>query len=117
LRSRLRWALALCLIALAAGTVVVAAGCRDVAACDAPPSVVSLEADGFRYEYHVPTATEAIYDLRADPQRIRNVAEENAARARRMRRALETRLEVASLEELRGEYADTIRRLRSLGYL
>ena len=89
---------------------------KDVAA-EATPGLYCYEADGFRYEYHAPTGHEGLYDLRTGPDALVDVLRRHADVAERCRRALEAKLQVNSLDSLRGEYGDTIRRLKALGYL
>ena len=83
----------------------------------ATPGLYCYESDGFRYEYHAPTGHEGLYDLRSGPDSVVDVLQSHADVAARCRHALETKLHVASLDSLRVEYDDTIRRLKALGYL
>jgi len=125
-RTGLRRIGAAAVVALAAGAALAVAtrGFHeplDVAAT-APPtsmptSVVTIDDDGYRYAYHVPTGTETLFELRDDPRMLHNVRDEHPQTARRLRAALELRLHVESLDLLRTRAADTIRRLQSLGYL
>lgn len=80
-------------------------------------SVLTLEARGYTYTYHVPTGGEALFDTDSDPGQLHNVLASHPGEASRMRRAIEQRLHVQSLEALRSRCADTVGRLRSLGYL
>ena len=89
---------------------------KDVAA-EATPGLYCYEADGFRYEYHAPTGHEGLYDLHTGPDSVVDVLPSHTEVAARHRRALEAKLQVDSLDTLRGEYDDTIRRLKALGYL
>jgi hypothetical protein len=77
----------------------------------------SHEAEGFRYEYHAPTGHEGLYDLRTGADGVTDVLPQNVEVAKRCRAALEQKLKVKNLDELRAEYDDTIRRLKALGYL
>ncbi len=130
--SRSLWPLACAVVAfgvgaaLATGTTgapsidvraVEARASSDAAADDPSAAVVSIDADGFRYAYHVTTGTEALFDLRDDPRQLRDVLPEHPELAKSLRRAVEERLHVESLDALRRRHADTIRRLQSLGYL
>jgi hypothetical protein len=82
------------------------------------PPVVSWDDDGgYRYEYHIPTGTEFLYDVNADPRGLVNLIAREGTRAARCRHSLETKLSVQNLEELRAPYAEKIKRLRALGYL
>jgi hypothetical protein len=89
---------------------------RDVAS-GSMPGLYCYEADGYRYEYHAPTGHEGLYDLHTGRDSVVDVMDSHADVAARCRRELERKLGVANLDSLRGEYDDTIRRLRALGYL
>lgn len=84
---------------------------------DLRASVVTIDADGFRYAYHATTGTEVLFDVKNDPRLLVNVIGDHPLLAAGMRRSLETRLHVDSLESLRVLHAESIRRLQSLGYL
>lgn len=108
-----------CVVAVGAVAATVAAFAwpeSDVAA-ETTPGLYSYEIDGFRYEYHAPTGHEGLYDLRTGSDDVVDVLRTHADVAARCRRALEEKLHVKSLETLRGQYDDTIRRLHALGYL
>ena len=79
--------------------------------------LLTQDADGYRYVFQLVTGREALYELRTDPFRIRNLADTDPDRARAMRKSLESRLGVFTLDSLRWRHADTIRTLRTLGYL
>jgi len=106
-----------CIVVASAAIVTASAFAwpEKVVAAEATPGLYCYEADGFRYEYHAPTGHEGLYDLRADS--VVDVLHNHAEVGARCRRALEKKLHVNSLESLRGEYDDTIRRLKALGYL
>jgi hypothetical protein len=80
-------------------------------------SVLTIDADGYRYTYQVVTGDESLFDLRADPHELHDLSRSRRALTLELRRALETKLHVDSLETLRTGKADTIRTLKSLGYL
>ncbi len=84
---------------------------------NSPSGAVTCDEDGWRYSYHLPTGAEGLFDLRTDPCQLHDLLRERPDVARRLRRGLESRLHVESLEALRAEHAETTRRLRSLGYL
>ena len=81
------------------------------------PSVLVHEHAGFRYEYHVPTGRESLYDAARDPRGLTNLIEQHRDVAATCRRALEQENHVGTLDELRARYEAEIRRLRALGYL
>lgn len=82
----------------------------------APPSLLEIERDGLRWTYHLPSGTEALFDLATDPRCLRNLAPERGADCERLRKEAERR-EGGSVESLREHYREQIERLRSLGYL
>ena len=114
--------LALLLLAAAAAVGGVAFGTtrHAVAATSnvaaAAPSVVSCERDGMRYEFHVPTGGERLTDPANDPNGLVNLVRDRPDVAAACRRDLAKRLGVSDISELRAEYADTVRRLHTLGY-
>jgi hypothetical protein len=113
--TKVRTALALLLLCAAAvGLAATRTGAtRDTAKRGA--NVVAAERDGFRYEYHVLTGHEALYATRGDL--MTNVIEGHRGTAASIRAALEAELGGVGLETLRANHADSIRRLRALGYL
>ena len=80
-------------------------------------AVVALEKDGVRYEFHVLTGTESLLDVRDDPDSLVNVLRGRESEAASLRRELEGKLGVSTLESLRARHAEAIRRLQALGYL
>ncbi len=80
------------------------------------PSVLTCERDGLRYEYHVPTGGETLYDAERDPRGLVNLLRGREETAAACRRDLASRFGVADVSELRAGYSDTIRRLHTLGY-
>jgi hypothetical protein len=115
-KYRLILACAVVVTAAAATAAAFARPAKETAAA-AAPGLYRYEADGFRYEYHAPTGGEGLYDLRSAGGVGDDVLDRHRDVAARCRRALERKLGVESLESLRAEYADTIRRLHALGYL
>ena len=81
-----------------------------------PPPLLAHEAGGLRWTYHLPSGTEGLFDLAADPRCLDNLASKRPEDARRMRQAVEAR-EGAPVESLREHYREQIERIRSLGYL
>jgi len=79
-------------------------------------SVLTHEHEGFRYEYHVPTGRESLYDAARDPRGLNNLIEQHRDVAAICRRELERENQVGTLDELRARYEAEIRRLRALGY-
>src|SRR2546428_313603 len=112
------WRIAAALAILAAAAGAALAVWRDSAREARPmPTVLVEEQAGFRYEYHVPSGGETLYDLARDPDRLVNVMSAYPEQAAACRRELTRRLGVADLEELRRPHAETIRKRRALGYL
>jgi hypothetical protein len=120
-----RWRVvaALALIAFAAGSAAEIAIARHASADAASPGgfkvdgLLTRDGNGFRYTYHVPTGAEALFEIASDPNQLRDVLRTHRDEARRLRRQLETKLNVRDLDELRADYKDTIERLHALGYL
>jgi hypothetical protein len=79
--------------------------------------VVACRIGQFRYEYHAPSGTESLFDLKADPNCLVNVMSAHSTTADECRLTLREHLGVADLSELRSNYTDSIRRLQALGYL
>ena len=108
------------LLVAAAGVGLAAAfhASRDDAAANTTVAEVLVhEADGLRYEYHVPTGRESLYDARQDPRGLVNVLRAHPDKAANCRRAIEKKLGVPSLDALRARYEENARRLHALGYL
>ncbi len=119
LPQKCRRNLALLLIAAAVGAAFGAS--RHAAEIDddrveTAAAVVCCDRDGLRYEYHVPTGGESLHDAKNDPDGLVNVIRDHEDVAAACRLELEGRLGVAALSDLRAGYADTIRRLRAVGY-
>lgn len=109
---------AVALLALAAAGFTLSRG--DSARAAQPeegPPVVSLERDGLVYTYHVPTATEGLFDVAADPRRLKNLVEQKSETAKAMRQELQAQLGLQDLSELLDPNDRTVEALRSLGYL
>jgi hypothetical protein len=79
--------------------------------------VVTLDAAGYRYSYQVVTGDESLFDIVADPRELHDLSGSRPLLTRELRRALETKLHVNALDKLRDGDADSIRKLKSLGYL
>jgi hypothetical protein len=109
------------LIVVAAG--IAAGGCfatsRPDATAGAPRNVLSHETAEFRYEYHLVTGRESLYEKCEGTRRFVDVASANAAAVAACRRALRAELGVGDLSDLRraDEDRDSIARLRAIGYL
>jgi len=86
-------------------------------ASDAQPPVLVFEQGGLRYEYHLPTGGECLFDAARDPRGLVNLLRDHEETAARCRAALVKLHGVSKLSDLGARYADTVRRLRSLGYL
>jgi len=84
---------------------------------DSSPAILKYDKDGLRYTYHVPTASESLFDLAADPRCLVNLAQQRPDVLERMRAELEAELGVESLDVMREDFSEHIERLRDLGYL
>jgi hypothetical protein len=118
--QKYRIALAILVLATGAGAAAAAFSRRVEASAPATETVAGLyatEAEGFRYEYHAPTGTEGLYELRTLREPPVDVLAAHPEIAARCRTSLQKKLGVANLDELRAAHADTIRRLKALGYL
>jgi hypothetical protein len=104
-------------VAGAALAAVPRAVAGDAPRPDLRASVLTIDEDGFRYAYHATTGTEALFDVKNDPRLLVNVLDDHPLLAGSLRRSLERRLHVDTLESLRALHADSIRRLQTLGYL
>jgi hypothetical protein len=112
-KCRLGLAFALLVSGLVGG-VLFARPDESSAACI---DVLTTELDGFRYEYHVPTGRECLYDADRDPRGLVNLLPDHEDAAAKCRRELLAKLHVADLELLRARHADATRQLAALGYL
>lgn len=112
---------ALVLLAAAAGAAV-ALGAKAVRDADPDEAakrslgIVSTDRDGFHYEFHAPSGSERLFDLSNDPRCLADVSTKHPELVIECRRQLLASLGAGSLDELRAPYAETIRRLESLGY-
>ena len=88
----------------------------SAAVVDAAP-IQTLDENGWRFTVHLPTGSEALYDLQSDPRCRTNVMREHPDRADRMRGALLRRCGVQTMEELRAPHQELTDALRRLGYL
>lgn len=116
--ERRRWAalLGVCAVVAAVAWMQLARAPRG--ASDPPEqAVVTFERHGLRYEFHVLTGREGLYDAKADPHGLVNLLQGREVEAASLRRDLEAQLDVPDLESLRVRMQDKIRRLHALGYL
>lgn len=81
------------------------------------PAVLSVDSDGWRYVFHAPTGSEALYRLADDPACRKNLLRESPERVESMRTEMLRRAGARSLEELQEPHRRTIESLKSLGYL
>jgi hypothetical protein len=88
----------------------------SAATTDQASPVLVIERDGLRYEYHVPTGGEFLFDPVADPRGLTNLARDHETTLALCRTDLAKLQGVSDLSELGAEYAEMNRRLRSLGY-
>ena len=117
--------LAVAAVALAAFAVILAIWIhRDTGPDnpnDAPPPVLHLDDGGLRLTHHIPTGSEALYDLTADAAMLHNLAPRRPDDVRRLHEALEERVKqqlgVSGLDELRRRHRELMSRLHALGYL
>jgi hypothetical protein len=82
-----------------------------------PPSVLRIEEDGLLYTYHLTTDTAALFDLAKDPHCLNNLALSRPQDAARLRHALERKLGIDDLNELKDADGQAAKALRGLGYL
>ena len=107
------------LLVLAVGWIAFAVARRgtvESVPTGAPPAILEIEREGLRWTYHLPSGTEALFDLAKDPRCLDNLAQERRPDCERLRREVEER-EGAEIEALREHYRAQIDRMRSLGYL
>lgn len=120
-RGRTRTVLAVALLLTAAlgafAALYAPAGANGAATITATPERASIEHDGLVYEFHALTGTESLWDASLPPTERRNLVRERAADARSLRLRLEAELRDPGFVLLRGSRADSIERLKKLGYL
>jgi len=80
------------------------------------PAILHYDSGGLRFTYHVPTGSEGLFDLAADPKMLTNLAPARPADAARLREELRRKIGVESLDDLRRARRDLIDRLHGLGY-
>lgn len=80
------------------------------------PAILRHDSGGLRFTYHVPTGSEGLFDIAADPKMLTNLAASRPADAARLREELRKSLGVESLADLRRAQQDLIDRLHGLGY-
>ncbi len=107
---------ALLAFTLAAG-IFLASGDRKVASLDAGGAVLEYRQQDLLYTFHLPTGTEALFNLKTDPECLDNILRTNRKEAARVRLRLEQKLRVESLEELRDQDNPVLLSLRGLGYI
>jgi len=106
------------LLTLTLATGVFFASCdSEVADPDATSAVLEYRHKDLLYTFHIPTGTEALFNLRADPSCLDNILRNNREKAAEARLQLEKELRVDSLEELRDENNPVLQSLRGLGYI
>ncbi len=110
---------AVVVVVAAAVAVLLFGGAGDDAAHEPalPPPTAEVEIDGLRFVYHRTTGVASLFDLRADPQALRNVIRERPDDARRLERELLKKEGVKDLQELQREYEEVRRQLAELGYI
>ncbi len=90
---------------------------REGARLDHDTGVLEYRDGDLLYTFHIPTGTEALFDLDRDPCCLDNILPENRDLAAFARRRLERAFHVQSLEDLRDQGDPVLRSLRGLGYL
>jgi len=82
------------------------------------PHLLTIEQGDLLYTYHLLTGTEALFDVKEDPDHIRNLCRSRPDDAVAMHLKLARKMGVADLSEFRDQRSDPLReRLESLGYL
>ncbi|MHC4470656.1 MAG: hypothetical protein ACYS99_06790 [Planctomycetota bacterium] len=104
-------------VAAAAGVVIILMAPRTGHPPAPLPSVLEIQEDGLFYTYHVPTDSEALFDLHRDPQRLKNIIGSRGPDAAKLHRALERKLGIDDLRDLLDPADKTVEALRGLGYL
>ena len=84
---------------------------------DEGTSVLEYRHQDLLYTFHLPTGTEALFDLTVDPDCLDNILANRQEEAARVRKELENSLRVRCLEDLRDEDSPVLRSLRGLGYI
>jgi hypothetical protein len=107
-------AVPVCLVLLA-GTALVSCGRDPVENTIA--SVLEYRQGDLLYTFHIPTGTEALFDVVKDPDCLQNILPGNREDAAAARKQLEQEIGVDSLEELRDENNPVLKSLRGLGYI
>ncbi len=69
------------------------------------------------YTFHLPTGTEALFDLTRDPDCLDNILPQHREEAAQARDELEKSLRIDSLEHLRDKDSPVLQSLRGLGYI
>lgn len=80
------------------------------------PAHVSIERDGFRYEYDAVAGTESLTDMSVPAAARVNLAGSRQDETKRLRGLLETQLDVDSLDRLHAEHLRDLEDVRRLGY-
>ena len=106
----------LAVLGLVLSVFVVACGDTD-AMLDEGCSVLEYRHRDLLYTFHLPTGTEALFDLSVDPDCLDNVLPKRQKEAAHVRKTLEESLRVRDLEDLRDEDSPVIQSLKGLGYI
>ncbi len=106
------------LMALGLVLCVFLIACGDAdALLDEGTSVLEYRHQDLLYTFHLPTGTEALFDLNRDPACLDNVLPHRREEAAQVRQRLEKSLHVRNLEDLRDKDSPVLRSLKALGYI
>ena len=82
-----------------------------------PAPFLTYDEGALRYTYHVISGQEGLFAVGTDPDCLANLADERPDDVRRLRKLLERKLHVVSLDDYRESQIEKIKRLHALGYL
>jgi len=107
------------IIAAIAVLAVLAIGfLRPFSEPDELPHVLLIEEGDLLYTYHLLSGTEALFDVRRDPNHLRNLCPVRPEEAVALRMALTRKMGVADLLELRERSCNPLMKtLQGLGYI
>jgi hypothetical protein len=103
-------------VSVTAGVLLATSRTQSVAV-EGGNSVLEFRQGGLVYTFHIPTGTEALFDLKKDPRSLNNLLPTMRKEGSAIRKLLEKKLRVDSLEDLRDENSPVLKSLRGLGYI